>query len=719
MGGCVPSIFISFRKIDNRWLRDRAYQALAEAFGPAEIFKSGESIPAGADFGAILRRQAAECRLMLVLIGTAWSDARDAGGGRLLDRRDDWVRVEIATALAAGNRVVPVLLGDAAMLPAPVALPDDIAELAQLQFLRIPETHVDEGLRRFVGVVSSLLPDLAAAVPASSGSAPQPQQPLPAGTVTQRTRNGNAVSVQGTTKNSKIAGGDIKETNVRTGGIVASITAFVTSKVGLACASVVVFATATTVMVTNSGGLSGGSSGGGGTSIAGAAASALISPPPNVGDMIMAGSATGKDPLAVTLVHANGASPTTIPIPGVIDEMYSVPAGVKGAGTVYVISGTPGPAEVSIVTPSGAVTKVPLSTGVGDAAVAPLGVPGAGTLYAALSEGALLAVTPDGNTRRYAVGGRPVSAAVAPAGTPQAGTVYVTGWSNAPAQSGGFVTIVSPNGSIRDIPTKGVCWQVVVAPANTPNAGTVYALTQGSNPGQNAMVILRPDGSTTTVPLPIAPIHAVIAPAGTPDAGTVFMSDNYPIADADPGSPVFSYSPAGVGTQGPPGKILEVAPAGRPDGGGVFVEQKTQAGAALVMENPNGSTHVLVPHTDHGGDWWSAFVAPVGTPNAGTVFIKGDKTQDNRELIHVLPPSGEPSMVSLWEHGFVAAVGPAGTVDAGCLYISGGPTGGSLSILKVGAAKPEGIPGLPTSLSSPFLIVPASGSGTAWQVSDE
>ena len=76
----TPSIFISFRKADNRWMRDRIYQALAEAFGPDEIFKSGESIPAGGDFGAILHRQAAECTVMLVLIGTAWSDARDAGG---------------------------------------------------------------------------------------------------------------------------------------------------------------------------------------------------------------------------------------------------------------------------------------------------------------------------------------------------------------------------------------------------------------------------------------------------------------------------------------------------------------------------------------------------------------------------------------------------------------------------------------------------------------
>ena len=156
----MPSIFVSFRKTDNRWMRDRVYQTLSETFGANEIFKSGESIAAGSDFATVLRRQAAECKLMLVLIGAAWADVRDSGGGRLLDRGDDWVRIEIATALSAGNRVIPVLLGDATMLPAPVALPDDIVQLAQLQFLRVPETHLEDGLRRLVGTVSQMLPQL-------------------------------------------------------------------------------------------------------------------------------------------------------------------------------------------------------------------------------------------------------------------------------------------------------------------------------------------------------------------------------------------------------------------------------------------------------------------------------------------------------------------------------------------------------------------------------
>ncbi len=118
-------------------MRERVYRALSDRLGAEEIFKSSESIPPGADFAEVLVSQAAACKLMCVLIGPEWLDARNEDGVRLLDRDHDWVRVEIATALRAGNRVVPVLLGDA-MLPDASELPAEIAELGRLQFLRVP-----------------------------------------------------------------------------------------------------------------------------------------------------------------------------------------------------------------------------------------------------------------------------------------------------------------------------------------------------------------------------------------------------------------------------------------------------------------------------------------------------------------------------------------------------------------------------------------------------
>ncbi|MEV8450762.1 toll/interleukin-1 receptor domain-containing protein [Streptomyces parvus] len=158
----MPRVFFSFRKRDSRWMRERVYRALCDRLGAEEIFKSSESIPPGADFAEVLVNQAAACKLMCVLIGPEWLDARNEGGVRLLDRDHDWVRVEIATALRAGNRVVPVLLGDATMLPDASELPAEIAELGRLQFLRVPETHLPDGLEQLGDALAALLPGAAA-----------------------------------------------------------------------------------------------------------------------------------------------------------------------------------------------------------------------------------------------------------------------------------------------------------------------------------------------------------------------------------------------------------------------------------------------------------------------------------------------------------------------------------------------------------------------------
>ncbi|MFJ4617339.1 toll/interleukin-1 receptor domain-containing protein [Streptomyces sp. NPDC088812] len=191
----MPRIFLSFRKPDSRWMRDRVYRALSDRLGANEIFKSGQSIPPGADFAEILQRQAAECELMCVLIGPGWLDARGEDGVRLLDRAHDWVRLEIATALRAGNRVVPVLLGDATMLPDASALPAEIAELARLQFLRLPETHLPDGLEHLSDAVTALLSDTdtdaGPAVEPGHGTAPA-ADPEPSVTMTAHVSGGGS-----------------------------------------------------------------------------------------------------------------------------------------------------------------------------------------------------------------------------------------------------------------------------------------------------------------------------------------------------------------------------------------------------------------------------------------------------------------------------------------------------------------------------------------------
>jgi hypothetical protein len=171
----MPRVFISFRKTDSRWMRDRVYIALISRYEASQFFKSGSSIAPGADFPPVLLRQAQDCEIMLVLIGSRWLGASDDAGRRPICLDGDWVRAEIAASVAAGNRVVPVLLGDSTMLPDPAHLPPDIAVIGRLQFLRVPETHLDAGLDSLLAALGRMLPDLAAAP--GSGAAGPPGQP--------------------------------------------------------------------------------------------------------------------------------------------------------------------------------------------------------------------------------------------------------------------------------------------------------------------------------------------------------------------------------------------------------------------------------------------------------------------------------------------------------------------------------------------------------------
>lgn len=132
----TPKIFISYRRDDEPGFSGRIYDRLAERFGRDAVFMDVDSIPPGADFVDHLERSVAEADVVLAIIGPGWLDARDADGRRRLDDPGDFVRIEIAAALAQGKRVIPVLVRGAAP-PSAAALPEPLAPLARRNAVRI------------------------------------------------------------------------------------------------------------------------------------------------------------------------------------------------------------------------------------------------------------------------------------------------------------------------------------------------------------------------------------------------------------------------------------------------------------------------------------------------------------------------------------------------------------------------------------------------------
>lgn len=134
-GQVEPLVFVNYRSRDDGSMAFLLKRELSAEFGDDAIFLDFESIPLGQDFSRMLLDGVRRSAVLLVLIGRDWEGRADKRG-RLIDDPGDWVRREIAAALAASVVVVPVLIGDRPVLVA-ADLPVEIARLARLQYARI------------------------------------------------------------------------------------------------------------------------------------------------------------------------------------------------------------------------------------------------------------------------------------------------------------------------------------------------------------------------------------------------------------------------------------------------------------------------------------------------------------------------------------------------------------------------------------------------------
>jgi hypothetical protein len=74
--------------------------------------------------------------VLIAVIGEDWLSSSDQEGQRRLDNPEDFVRIEIATALKRDIRVIPVLV-DGTSMPRATDLPDDLKTLVRRQALQL------------------------------------------------------------------------------------------------------------------------------------------------------------------------------------------------------------------------------------------------------------------------------------------------------------------------------------------------------------------------------------------------------------------------------------------------------------------------------------------------------------------------------------------------------------------------------------------------------
>ncbi|MGH8934120.1 MAG: FHA domain-containing protein [Egibacteraceae bacterium] len=148
-GSAVPTgIFISYRRDDTSGYAGRLYDRLSAHFLEERLFWDIDTVEPGTDFVQRIERAVDSCKVLIVIIGKEWLDAKDSDGRRRLDNPGDFVRLEIAAALPRPHvRVIPVLV-EGAVMPQAESLPVPIRELAHRNALAMTDTHWDYDLSR-------------------------------------------------------------------------------------------------------------------------------------------------------------------------------------------------------------------------------------------------------------------------------------------------------------------------------------------------------------------------------------------------------------------------------------------------------------------------------------------------------------------------------------------------------------------------------------------
>jgi hypothetical protein len=145
----MAGIFISYRRDDTGGFAGRLYDRLCDRFGRHRVFRDVDTIEPGGRFPREIEEKLSRCDALVALIGPDWLGSTDEQGRRRLELPEDFVRLEIATALRRGIAVIPTLLRNTPM-PRAAELPRDLAPLAECQAIEIDDTDFHEDVDRLI-----------------------------------------------------------------------------------------------------------------------------------------------------------------------------------------------------------------------------------------------------------------------------------------------------------------------------------------------------------------------------------------------------------------------------------------------------------------------------------------------------------------------------------------------------------------------------------------
>jgi hypothetical protein len=152
----TKGIFISYRRDETAGYAGRIADRFIEHFGEDRVFRDLDSLEPGLDFAEVIQNAVDSTEVMIAVIGKNWLTATDAAGRKRLENPDDYVRIEIATALQRNTRVIPLLVQGASM-PSADELPEDLVPLTRRNAFELHDFSWNEEVQRLITTLDKVL----------------------------------------------------------------------------------------------------------------------------------------------------------------------------------------------------------------------------------------------------------------------------------------------------------------------------------------------------------------------------------------------------------------------------------------------------------------------------------------------------------------------------------------------------------------------------------
>lgn len=151
-------IFINYRREDSSGEARNLYERLTKHFDPnhVEVFWDIGGIDIGEDFVEKIQNEVGACHVLIALIGRQWLKCVDETGQRRLDNENDFVRLEIVSALDRKIKVIPILLYGTKM-PSEAELPDALKLLARRNALDLNHQYWDNSIERLIKAIEGII----------------------------------------------------------------------------------------------------------------------------------------------------------------------------------------------------------------------------------------------------------------------------------------------------------------------------------------------------------------------------------------------------------------------------------------------------------------------------------------------------------------------------------------------------------------------------------